>query len=367
MKIAIITLPFNNNYGGYLQAYALQTALQEIGHQVTIINRQPQQPSVYDKIKYFFKSFILSFIHFEHYPYSNINEYRGKKMHEFVTRYMCISDPIFDSLQLKDYFLCNHYDTVIVGSDQIWRPDYVPNIEDYFLSYLPDGTSKISYAASFGLKHPIYNEDSRVNCGKALQAFKEVTLREYSGIDVLKEMGWDIKGVRVVLDPTMLLSESHYYNIVKGYKPQKEYKGKILCYILDCNNTTETLSIVVQTTLNKPLIDIIDQAKWKRASYILPAVEEWLIAFRDADFIVTDSFHGAVFSILMNKPFFVYSNPQRGSDRFDTLLQHFDLKERLINDDTSRTDIINIIRQPARTIDREVLSRNYQIFKSIMK
>lgn len=340
MKIGILTLPFNNNYGGFLQAYALQTVLEKKGYEVVIVNRRGRTISFFKKIKRAIRSLIYTIIKLEYHPLGDPYKYMGKRMHKFVNKYMHLSQPIYNSTELHKYFNENKLDAVVVGSDQLWRPDYVPNVEDYFLGYLPSGTRKYSYAASFGIEKPSYSPTQIKSCGDAISKFDVVTLREKSGIDIIDRFGWNRPDAKVVLDPTMLLDPSHYNSLIKDYTPKNIFVGKVLNYVLDFNMEIENLIASVEKELNIQSEYIMNPKKWKQTSYIYPPIEEWLCAFRDAEFVVTDSFHGTVFSILFHKPFITCANYDRGIDRFITLLETFNLCDCLVSD---RRDIRNTL------------------------
>lgn len=340
MKIGILTLPFNNNYGGFLQAYALQTVLEKKGYEVVIVNRRGRTISFFKKIKRAIRSLIYTIIKLEYHPLGDPYKYMGERMHKFVNKYMHLSQPIYNSTELHKYFNENKLDAVVVGSDQLWRPDYVPNVEDYFLGYLPAGVKKFSYAASFGIKKPMYTSAQMKSCGDAISKFDIVTLREKSGIDIIDEFGWNRPDAKVVLDPTMLLDSDHYNSLIKDYTTPKSFIGKVLNYVLDSNVEIEHIIDSIEKELNIQSEYIINPKKRKQASYIFPSIEEWLCAFRDAEFVITDSFHGTVFSILYHKPFIAYANNDRGVDRFITLLETFNLHDRLVFD---RSNVKNLL------------------------
>lgn len=336
MRIGILTLPFNNNYGGYLQAYALQTVLERKGHEVVIINRQHPKETKWKMVK----RFVKTMIHLEPF-HLDINSRKGALMHKFVDSRMHLSSPLYSSSALHNYCVSNSMDYYIAGSDQLWRPCYVPNVEDYFFDYLPDAVERIAYAASFGVANPIYTDSQRERCGEAIQKFTSVGLRENSGKNVINSLGWKANNVNVVLDPTMLLEREHYESLLGNYVPSKNYKGSIVTYILDLDKSTKNIVKHSQHIISNPCIDIIDRKKWKSPNYVMPPIEEWLCAFRDADFVITDSFHGTVFSIIFHKPFVVKVNKNRGSDRFDTLLGHFGIEDRAITDESKIDAIIS--------------------------
>lgn len=332
MKIGILTLPFNNNYGGFLQAFALETKLRQYGHDVEIINRQhPKNTKIIPNLIGILKNIAKSIIKFKKYPLNDYNRYRGKLMQKFVAQNMKISIPIYSSEELLTYIMESSFDVIIVGSDQIWRPEYVPNIEDYFLINCPDKIVRIAYAASFGIPDPDFSPAQIVSCGKALRNFSFVGLRENSGKDILRRYGWYGISAQVVPDPTILLPASFYLQQTENYVCLNDYQGKIVTYILDYNDSVSSIIDTLSNILAEPVANILNLNNWKKAFYIMPAIEEWLIAISQSKFVITDSYHGTIFSILFHKPFAVLSNKGRGQDRIDTLLEHFNLRCRNIS------------------------------------
>lgn len=332
MKIGILTLPFNNNYGGYLQAYAMMSVLKQEGHEVELIYRQHNPKKI--PLSYFIKNpikWILGRPHGPLYPSIENNlRMRGKLLMPFVDKYIAPrTKPLYSSKQLSDVVCTGGYDYIVCGSDQLWRPDYVPNIEDFFLSCIKEESPKVfSYAASFGTDNPLYSEEQKRICGASIAQFAAVSLREYSGIDVINRFGWHTKTTPVVvLDPTMLLSYSHYNALIT--KELSKSSGKVFCYVLDESAEAKELELNACSIHKLEPYYVMDPSKWKHTSYRMSSIEDWLCGIRDAEFVVTDSFHGTVFSIIFNKPFVVYANKTRGVDRFETLLGHFGLLERM--------------------------------------
>ena len=335
MKIGILTLPFNNNYGGYLQAYALMTVLKNIGHDVELIYRKHNKRPLSLRVKYFLKTFIKCCIGRKHGRLlldqdKELRE-KGVNIMPFVDTYISPKTKQLFSTKTLGKLCNNRYDAIIVGSDQVWRPDYVPNIQNFFLNFIHnDKIIKISYAASFGERKPKYTEQERIECGQLIQLFDHVSLREDSGLCVIKDFGWKTKiSPKIVLDPTMLLDKAHYERLLT----QNGSNGDYVCtYLLDDNSITNDLTETIVKTLNIPKVSILDEKNWKKSTYKMPSIEYWLQRIHDAKFVVTDSFHGTVFCILFNVPFIVYNNQGRGSDRFLTLLGHFGLEDRLVSD-----------------------------------
>lgn len=326
MKLGILTLPFNNNYGGYLQAYALMTVLKQEGHDVELIYRQHNKLKV--PLVYYITNVVKRILHMPHGPFlltrESLLRWKGKLMMPFVDKYIYPrTKPLQSTEELRDAVEQGIYDVIVCGSDQLWRPDYVPNIENFFCSFLKGNKPKlISYAASFGSDKPVYTEEQRIECGEAIARFAAVSVRERSGIDVIRNLGWKPKvSPQVVLDPTMLLTKEHYESLLP--KTPSLSKGKVFCYVLDQSPHAQKLIIEVCEKTGLEPFHIIDPERWKRSDYLMPSIEDWLAGIRDAEYVVTDSFHGTVFSIIFNKPFVVYVNNDRGSDRFLTLLEYF--------------------------------------------
>ena len=341
MRIGILTLPFNNNYGGYLQAYALMTVLKQMGHEVELIYRKHNKRTLLKRITLFVKSLLRFLLHKQYCCIIPNQEkelrYKGQNMMEFVDNYISPKTaPIYSSTELKSY--SKNYDAIIVGSDQVWRADYVPNIEDFFLGFT-NGTSvkRIAYAASFG-GNPHYSYDEITKCGDLITKYNYISLREESGIEVFNRYKWKTKEKPiVVLDPTMLLPPQNYEKLFHVKSAKTKY---ISSYVLDECPETQKLVAEVTEILHIPEKKITDSHAWGKKGYKLPSINYWLESIHNATFIITDSFHGTVFSIIFNKPFIVYANIERGIDRFETLLLHFGLENRLM---TNVKDIETIV------------------------
>ena len=333
MKIGILTLPFNNNYGGYLQAYALMATLKGMGHSVTLINRMHRRRPFFMRFRHFLKSFAYTIIGHKHKrllmsQQSELRE-RGEYMMPFVDRFIHPkTSPLFNTFEMK-LLTSFRFDAIVVGSDQVWRPDYVPSITNYYLDFAGSETRKISYAASFGKENPYYSDSQLKKCKRLIEKFDFVSLREKSGIDILNRWNINLKSEAcVVLDPTLLLPREHYINLFSNTCSQS--KTKAFVYVLD---ESETSSSIIKTLCSEKKIEpfhIIDVKEWKSYSYKMPSIEAWLRNLFDSDFVITDSFHGTVFSILFNKPFYVCLNEHRGASRFISLLETFGLTERIV-------------------------------------
>ena len=337
MKIGILTLPFNNNYGGYLQAYALMTALKDMGHSPTIILRRNnlKKCTKWFYLKNILKSIIYSISHLDinilFHPKEIYFLLRGRKMIPFVNKYIQPqTDFLYSTKELCD--VCrNKFDAFIVGSDQVWRPEYVPDIGNFFLDFTNGwNVRRIAYAASFGNSNPLYTDREKKSCGDLAARFNAISIREKSGLDIITRFKWKVKNKAIVLDPTMLLSKEKYLSLLPSKKSKTQ--NKVFCYILDEEYEINNLINRLCNLLEKERYDFFYKKLRTNTHTALPSIEEWLMNIRDAEYIVTDSFHGMVFSILFNKKFFVYYNSKRGNDRFESLLEYFGLRKCIIND-----------------------------------
>lgn len=328
MRIGILTVPFNNNYGGFLQAYALTQILERKGHEVTIINRRKKKiTSLRHKVKESIKYILGRSKKFE-----LLEEYHTKKISlytdQFVRKYFTFTSVMYSSEELKN---CD-FDFYIVGSDQVWRYNFVPSfIDDYFFGFIEDDSKpRISYAASFGTDNLEYNEEKRVLCARLLRKFKAISVREKSGVKLLTEYFNVLpKDVIVTIDPTMLLSIEDYAQLFSPFLTHS--RNYMFSYILDEDDDRRKAREFIRETKGCSIKEGKAQSGRTFEQKTIAPVESWLAAIYESEFVFTDSFHGTVFSILFNKPFIVYGNIGRGKARFDSLLSMFGLEDRYIN------------------------------------
>ena len=337
MKIGLLSYHRNYNYGWNLQCYALMTVLKSMGHEVTLI----------DKTKFSkqsrlgrFKRVCIRMLHLnKEKSYEDVQKEKGVKMVSFFDNYIfprthCIKNQ-------KGYSKLPHFDALVVGSDQVWRQKLVSPLADYYFNFIDYPAVLISYAASFGVDYAEYSDEEMKRCGKLIERFKAVSVREASGVKLIKDIyKWNCNPV-VMPDPTLLLSRYDYEKISGESTGQT---SGLFCYILDMTDDKEKIIEKISTIcFLQPKIISLDEEK------AYPSVEEWLQSFRDAEFVFTDSFHGCVFSLIFRKPFIAYGNAKRGIARFVSLLDSFGLRERLIE---SASDMEQIDMQSIKNIDK---------------
>lgn len=344
-QVAIITLPLNNyNYGGILQAFALQAYLKDVFQvEVRHVDRQYNRSvslqlktKLYDLLKPNFK--------------------KGKQNYyapiiRFIDNNLQLSEPIYSSQKLDKYLRNNKIDLLITGSDQVWRKQYAFNIsEDLFLNF-PYNCKKVSYAASFGGKDYKGNEIEN-----KLTHLHSVSVREKTAQEHLQTLGVQVYHH---IDPTLLLDKKIYSDLAD--KSKKDYKGSVTAYLLDRNDIlmSNIKTLVKRKDKSFNLVGEKTQITQENCSTIttsVDGVEDWLKAFRDAEYIVTDSFHGCVFSILFNKQFITIGNVDRGLSRFLSLLEMFELQDRLV----TSSDGLDMLFNPIDYKNVNKLLENYR-------
>lgn len=337
-KIAILTQPLHVNFGGTLQAFALQKTLIGMGYQVETLNYQWKKTSDLRKVLSVLKQKILS--NRKVYPFFEKELKIINSEHQnFIDNNINYSAILYSNEELINYFDDNNFDAVIVGSDQVWRVAYSPRIESFFLDFLNDkkGIKKIAYSASFGIDEWQFDKQKTIELKELLKKFQSVSVREKSAVDLCQQY-LDVEAQHT-LDPTLLLEAKEYLKLLNPKQQVSNNIGKIFVYVLDKNENKQKIINTISQNLGKEIFYNQPEKTVKESfiikdlnHYIYPSIENWIKSFIEADFIVTDSFHGSVFSILFNKPFISIVNRERGASRFESLLGQLNLTNRMVND-----------------------------------
>lgn len=340
MRIGILTLPPHANYGGILQAYAMQTVLERMGHDVVVFNKPIKKQVLPFPMS--FLHYIVRFIKKYIFRKANVYVFKEQKIYKFQKVNTLYTDA-FVNKHLHNKFvdtlgdIKDEYDAIIAGSDQVWRKIYFngswekSNPDDAYLAFTNDWNIKrIAYAASFGVDYIELDDTDILKCKDAIQRFKAVSVREKTGVDICKKhFNVDAKWVA---DPTLLLDVSDYLTLAKD--SNSLFTGKyILKYALDESEEIYGLAHKLEEQKGFPMKELKTHEKdslSEISNCTRRPVEEWLYAFAHAAYILTDSFHGTVFSILFHKQFTVIANKERGISRFTSLLSMFGLADRLI-------------------------------------
>ena len=321
--IGIITIHKINNYGSVFQAYALQKACEDLGYKTEIIdynypnsfhtpnkyaNIEDSQPNEPRLIKMFYALDLI-------------------KQHKGISRF--VSN--FENLSSKQYNHPDelfsdapHYDVYITGSDQLWNPRHCNGDPAFMLHFAPDNALKISYAASVGTN--AIPEELKPQYKALLSRYAHISVRENTGIQVVKEVAE--KDATVVLDPTLLLNRDQWNKMAAT---KRQFKKKyILCYFL--NYTFNAF----------PYVDQLAEYMQKQTGYEIVRVarpphklglphthfrvgaspEEFLALVRDAEMVLTTSFHGTAFAVNYGKPVFTVVQDKNASDSRQVSLMH---------------------------------------------
>ncbi len=325
MKIGILTLHYSHNYGAVLQCFALCKTLKNMGLCPMLIDRQLNRKT--SKL-----SFLQKLLHF----------FRPYPFFEFKKKYLKpITREINNDIDMLT--LASEFDAVIVGSDQVWRKEYTDVGYNYFLDFVDDKTKKIAYAASFGKDNWQYDEDWTSSIKKLLIRFSNISVREFSGIQICQK-DLDCKNVEFVLDPTLLLDAQEYKSC---FSVKNNNKDVIASYILDNTDSSNLLKKLVSKETNLLVLDLLENSsKGKRVFKKKITVNQWINSIANSKLILTDSYHGMLFSIIFNKQFIVLSNNNRGKDRFTSILKLIGLENRILSNNFSESDIHNLLIEP---------------------
>jgi hypothetical protein len=341
MKIGILTQPLHYNYGGLLQAFALSERLKSLGHDPVIISRERSRSSWIRYKGYVLKNKILQN---KAVLRLLLNKHQRRVITEeteaFKKKYISNRTKLITRDKEMYKLIDEGFDAYIVGSDQCWRPRYSPNIRNYFLDFAREQSNvkKLAYAASFGVDEWEFDEMDTVICRDLLSHFDAISVREETGIALVARYLGRQDAIHLI-DPTMLLTADQYLAIIHQENTVPP-DGNLFLYLLD---KTDHKDQFVQEVANKMGLIQYDSMPKKRLglddvnnfnakdfAYISPV--QWLRGIQEASFVITDSFHGTVFSILFNVPFIAVGNRDRGIARFSSLLKMFRLEDRLLSD-----------------------------------
>ncbi len=351
MKIGILTLPFHGNLGGIFQNYALQISLQKLGYDsqtIIIPNRKPNYLSILLSVmKRAFRKYILrKDIPIRVSAWDNENKIIYKELNRFIRHN--IETAQISLKQLKNAsFIENEFGAIIVGSDQVWRPKYTSDIELYYLSFLQKDSKvkRIAYAASLGTGDWEYSVDQTNACQQLISRFNSVSVRENSAVDLLQKY-FHINAAHT-LDPVLLLSKADIEKLIPE-SDQHMNHDKAFINLLD--NTGESKNITDKICQKRglrpfsilPEKTFVQVGKKGIQDCIFPSIETWLQSFQYSSLVITDSFHGLVISILLNKDFICLGNKKRGLSRMTNILNKYNLMDRLILDVDSLDNINNL-------------------------
>lgn len=337
MKIGVVTFWNVPNYGAMLQAYSLWKYLEERGHEVEFIDyafgnaqRIPlwkcfvsrQLHGCFDAIRKKLKAYVrFNIVHFsDAFP-------RTRRIATFA--------------ELKD--IGSSYDALIVGSDQMWNPLWCSGetLPVVMLDFAAKGKKRIAYAVSFGTKE-WKKEQNSDEAGRLLREFDAISVREESGMKLVQELsGRD--DAKWMVDPTLLHSASFYEPLLNSECPNRNQY--VFSYMLDEWLGDEDVESILRMVMSTRGMGEIHTDKVSASGLLSPicklldvkskvSVGSWLSEIANSDFVVTNSLHGTVFSILFHKPFVTIpvSGKMSGmNERVVSLLSMVGLRSRIIS------------------------------------
>lgn len=363
MKRGILTFHNSDNYGSVLQAYGLKTYVEKCfpNDECEIINYvAPNQKDLYalylknNSIKNVVKN-IRAFL------FSKLLKNRISEFETFRKSYLGIkNDRIEESSVLRDYLKA--FDMIICGSDQIWNPLSLDFSEDYFVPGF--GGLKIAYAPSFGNgEKKDLEKINRSAVEKALKEFDAVSVREESGKDIIKALGYN-KEIELVLDPTLLLNNGEWEEIVDAKDEKEPY---IFFYSINYNAEAIVMVQRISDILGLKVKIMFSTNKTYRAlgkGFELihkTSPVDFLDMVKNAEFVLSNSFHGVAFSTIFRKEFFALEVNRNGEiykdERIHSLLEKFDIEDRIIRmKDIDNIDWkqLNVVNYNEETINKEV-------------
>lgn len=315
-KIGIITLNGYFNYGNRLQNYALEMTLKKQGNKVKTIrlDRRTNIQTLKNKLSHLKRKLM------DGESYEN-DKNREDIFKEFSNVYLEETESIFNINQDLSS-LDSYYDNFIVGSDQVWNPSMNRGSSVYFLQFAQKH-KRLSYSPSFGVSK--FSEEITKKYSKWISDMPNVSVREDDGARIVKKLTG--KEAQVLLDPTMLLSREEWIKISNAGKSKP--KGKyLLTYFL--GSTPKDYQAQVQSIAKEHNLEIINIGDPEEPIFYETGPSEFIDYINDAEIFCTDSFHGVVFSILLQKPFIVYE--RKGSEsmysRIRTIIDMFGFHSR---------------------------------------
>lgn len=330
-KVGILTFHRARNIGTCLQAYALQKYLEDQKKTVEFIDYRPQYiedsfgifiKELYRQAKGNAKKIVLFWIKtILRLPFSSIRE---RKFGAFRKEHLKISQKTFYKREeMKN--IDEEYSHIFFGSDQVWNPQLTEGIDTVFFGdFGADKVIKASYAASLGANVLTVVEQEKLR--RSVEYLDYVGVREESAKAILEEL--NVKNVIVNIDPTLLVDKSVWDSISKPSTQKEKY---ILVYTLEINE--ELIKIVREISEKKNMkvvcLDMKNRYGKHGSSKYTTDPTEFIGLVEEAEYVITNSFHGTVFSIIYEKKFLSIPHMTR-STRVKDLLSKLGIEERMV-------------------------------------
>ena len=320
MKIGIVTFwSSKDNYGQLLQLFALQTFLKELGHEPFSIRYAFWKDNSIPKL--FKEYFLLPW----RIPRAIKNKIAERKVHksnivherkfvDFLSENILYTEQIYSTKELINNPPIA--DCYITGSDQVWGA-LTPN-PVFFLQFGAKEIKRISFAASFGDGNDFFKDRYISKVTPYLNKFDMVTVREYKALDVCKKAG--INGCILFPDPTLLIDMSNYNRLLFSNLSTDKY---CLVYMLEGEEKTKMSMddiVAFVKDMGAKMIYVASQGRFDKYAKQYPTIPQFLSYIKNADFVITNSFHGTVFSIMYHRRFVVIPKKNGNNTRIETLL-----------------------------------------------
>lgn len=336
-KIGILTICNAHNYGSALQAFALKNIIQRLSNSAHVenVNYDPKylsyQYNIFSiKVYGRYPGLTNKIIHLiwrSVFILDRIKKYNAFK--RFFRKYVSNGKKIDTTDELEKYI--SDFDIMVCGSDQIWNTDITEGYDRcFYLDFPSTKYKKVSFASSIGRDNIDPKYEKKIK--QALNTFDAISVREEDSRKMLKTFLGN-KDIRVDLDPTLLLEAKVYEGIAMNSKllnSKKIPKKYIFTYILQDNKNIDKTVEFVSAALGLPIVSIGKRRRFKDETVIMNAgPEDFLYLIQRADYVITNSFHGTVFSIINKKQFCVIPHLTTGS-RMCNLLNKLGAEDRII-------------------------------------
>lgn len=366
MKVSIITILDNTNYGTYLQALAIAKAIESLGHTAEVIRyiRPIMTAEGHSKMLLRERGFLRWLSRRRYIPVMlKLRELDYRYIGKFikVTQEYCSFDQLKKNPPIADVYL--------TGSDQVWNSIYNRGVDlSYYLEFAPTNAKKISYAASIGMEKFSDSEVGHIH--SLLSKYNAITVREKSAQTLLSDLGISSE---VVLDPTLLLDNVQWSDIAAQYTLSLE-EPYLLVYSVETKTQNKLIEHYAKEIASKYRYKIyqVSYSKgrgftWADKAFTKATPDIFLNLMKNASFVIASSFHGTAFAINFNKPFFSIA-ANRFNSRVENLLDITHLKDRLITDSRSCIeDIKDIDYQVVNSLLKTEREKSLHILKSMIE
>lgn len=359
MSIGILTYHFANNYGAVLQAYSLQSVFREMGVETEFVDfhskLQTSNNSLFLDVSTP-ENLVKNIVRLPHYA---ARKKRIQKFNEFRNKCINISDRSFSVQSEAIEYIENRYSSIVVGSDQIWNPS-APDFDSIYFHISRIKIPTYAYAVSLGTA----KERNLSQFKNDILQFSDISVREESSVDILKNVDERIKALGV-LDPTLLPNAEFFKKIAR--EPQDITKDYVVCYYLGRKNAVKFKKAANNLAIRFGLDIYYINANYGLTSYGKEVVsdcgpEEFLGYLKNAKLVCTNSFHAVALSIQLGVPFFSFESSDLQDTRKIDLLKRINITDRIIPDfDVSNVEEFSMpdIDIESRLLDYRIISFEY--------